>query len=110
MLGNGPLDDDPYSIDWMEDALAWRWRERIAFTVPDPRAQISVSGITEHDAFIRDLVLVVDDPALRWVSSWREFGQQLVDIVRHEVAIARGCPASSPGARWVTAESFVDGR
>lgn len=99
MMGNGPLGDD---------ALSWRAHERVAFSVTDPRAQVIIAGISEADAFIRDLVLVVEDPAERWAQGWREFGRQLVDIVRHEVAIARGVPASSPGARWVTAESQVN--
>jgi hypothetical protein len=47
------------------------------------------------------LVLVVDDPADRHARSWREFGCQLVDIVRHEFWCAAGEPERSPGARCV---------
>lgn len=58
---------------------------RAQFAIADPRTQARVMPIS----WVADWPMPPEDPGLRWVRSWREFGRQLVDIVRFEVAEER---------------------
>lgn len=76
---------DPYAFDeglWLSD---FRLEARLGMAVTDPRAQIRPLPIT----WTADWPMPAEDPGLRWARGWREFGRQLVDIVRFEVAEER---------------------